>query len=48
VQPLSVGRTTTDINKLLALYDEGHIEGAQAVQIIGDYEKQTRNPNMQR
>jgi predicted patatin/cPLA2 family phospholipase len=34
LQPLSVGRTTTDINKLLALYDEGYSEGAQAIQGI--------------
>ncbi|MCL2225616.1 MAG: patatin family protein [Defluviitaleaceae bacterium] len=32
--PLTVGRATSDTAKLLALYDEGHTEGAQAVQLI--------------
>lgn len=32
--PLAVGRTTTDVKKLLALYDEGHAEGAQAVRAL--------------
>jgi predicted patatin/cPLA2 family phospholipase len=32
--PLTVGRSTTDTAKLLALYDEGHIEGAEALQIL--------------
>ena len=30
--PLTVGRSTSDTAKLLALYDEGHTEGAQAIQ----------------
>lgn len=34
LQPLSVDRTETDTDKLLALYDEGHIEGIQAVQTL--------------
>jgi len=29
--PLSVDRITADVDKLLALYDEGHAEGTQAV-----------------
>jgi len=37
LQPISVGRTSTDINKLLALHDEGHAEGAQAVRVLDDY-----------
>jgi predicted patatin/cPLA2 family phospholipase len=32
--PLTVGRSTTDTKKLLALYDEGHEEGKQALQLI--------------
>ena len=34
---VSVGRTTTDTDKLLALYDEGHLEGADAVQALIKY-----------
>ena len=34
LQKLTVGRATTDIAKLLALYDEGHTEGAHAVRMI--------------
>jgi predicted patatin/cPLA2 family phospholipase len=32
--PLSVGRSTSDTAKLLALYDEGHTEGAAALKFI--------------
>jgi len=32
--PLEVGRSTRDTNKLLALYDEGHIEGKQALEML--------------
>jgi len=31
LKPLAVGRTASDTAKLLALYDEGHAEGAEAV-----------------
>ena len=34
LQPLTVGRAATDTEKLLALYDEGHEEGAQAVETL--------------
>ncbi|MDR1664689.1 MAG: patatin family protein [Clostridiales bacterium] len=34
--PLSVDRTTSDIGKLLALYDEGHEEGKQAIGNLSD------------
>lgn len=34
LEPLSVGRTGRDIQKLLALYDEGEREGAAAVKLI--------------
>jgi predicted patatin/cPLA2 family phospholipase len=30
LEPINVDRVSTDTNKLLKLYDEGHIEGAQA------------------
>ena len=33
-QPLSVDRTARDIDKLLALHDEGHEEGVQAVHVL--------------
>ena len=33
-QPVSVERSSSDIAMLLALYDEGHTEGAQAVRIL--------------
>jgi predicted patatin/cPLA2 family phospholipase len=32
--PLTVGRSTRDTKKLLALYDEGHSEGAEAIKIL--------------
>jgi predicted patatin/cPLA2 family phospholipase len=32
--PLTVGRSTSDTTKLLALYDEGHTEGAEALQFL--------------
>jgi predicted patatin/cPLA2 family phospholipase len=32
--PLAVGRTQSDTQKLLALYDEGHAEGKAAVEIL--------------
>jgi len=32
--PLAVDRTAADVNKLLALYDEGHDEGKQIIKII--------------
>jgi predicted patatin/cPLA2 family phospholipase len=36
LKPLSVGRSTSDIPKLLALYDEGHEEGRAAVNVINE------------
>jgi len=35
LMPLSVGRTATDTEKLLGLYDEGVLEGNQAVESLG-------------
>ena len=32
LEPISVGRATADTEKLLALYDEGYVEGVQALQ----------------
>jgi len=37
LKPLSVDRTTRDIEKLLKLYDEGQIEGAQAIERLEEY-----------
>jgi len=34
LKPLSVGRASADTKKLLELYDEGHMEGIQAVQML--------------
>lgn len=34
LEPLSVGRTESDTQKILDLYDEGHREGAAAVKLI--------------
>ena len=33
-KPLSVDRTSANIDKLLKLYDDGHMEGAEAVQVL--------------
>jgi len=35
--PLTVGRSTSDTAKLLALYDEGHAEGAQALRLLENF-----------
>ena len=35
-KPISVDRTSRDIGKLLELYDEGHVEGAEAVPLIAE------------
>lgn len=41
-KPLQIGRTGTDVPKLLALYDEGHTEGAAALsQILKHAQKKT-------
>ena len=32
LEPISVGRATRDVSKLLALHDEGYVEGMQALQ----------------
>ncbi|MCL2285430.1 MAG: patatin family protein [Firmicutes bacterium] len=36
-KPVAVDRTSSDIEKLLALHDDGHIEGAQAVQMLKEH-----------
>ena len=37
LKPISVDRASADVNKLLALYDEGHVEGAQIVSMLEKY-----------
>jgi len=36
INPLSIGRASADTKKLLELYDEGHMEGAQAIQMLDE------------